>query len=379
MTNQKEYFNLPTDITFLNGAYMSPQLKSVSNIGHNMVDLKENPFNVTHQHFFEARTTLRKSFARLIEAQDYHNVAIIPSVSYGLANVAHNCRLEKGDEIVLIHQQFPSNVYAWTSIAKQVGAKIVTVQSPKAVRGRGKLWNESLLNAISSKTKVVAIPQIHWADGTKFNLKAIRQRTHEVGAKLIIDGTQSVGAYSFSVKEIDVDAIICGGYKWLLGPYGLGMAYYADSLCDGHPIEQNWMNRLGSEDFTKLVNYQEEYQPKAGRYSVGESSNFILTPMLTEAINQLIRWQPKEIQKYCEEIVKGPIDLLRAKGFFVEDDTYRASHLFGVYVPEEKPLNSLKEKLDKERIFVSYRGDAIRISPNVYNTQEDLEKLADLL
>ena len=125
MTNQKEYFNLPTDITFLNGAYMSPQLKSVSNIGHNMVDLKENPFNVTHQHFFEARTTLRKSFARLIEAQDYHNVAIIPSVSYGLANVAHNCRLEKGDEIVLIHQQFPSNVYAWTSIAKQVERLVV--------------------------------------------------------------------------------------------------------------------------------------------------------------------------------------------------------------------------------------------------------------
>ena len=374
LENQSHLFSLPQDVTYLNGAYMSPQLKSVSDVGLDMMKLKEQPFNVTHDHFFEARTHLRKRFAELISAEDYHNTAIIPSVSYGMANVAQNCNLQKGDEIVLIDEQFPSNVYVWQHEAKKVGAKVITVKAPETFKNRGKLWNDAIFNAISSNTKVVSIAHAHWADGTLYDLLAIRDATKAVGAKLVIDGTQSIGALSFSIKELQVDALVCGGYKWLLGPYGLGMAYYANSLCEGNPIEHNWMNRLGSEDFTNLVNYQEQYQPKAGRYSVGESSNFILTPMLTAAIDQLISWQPKRIQKYCEMISAEAIQQLRDKGCFIEDDEYRAKHLFGIYLPERINLYALKERLTKQNIIVSYRGKAIRVSPHVYNTAEDFKK-----
>jgi selenocysteine lyase/cysteine desulfurase len=122
---------------------------------------------------------------------------------------------------------------------------------------------------------------IHWADGTLFDLVAIRKKAHSLGAKLIIDGTQSVGALPFSVQEIQPDALICAGYKWLMGPYSIGMAYYADSFNDGQPLEYNWINRLNSEDYSQLVNYQDSYKPKADKYSVGESSNFNLPPVVT--------------------------------------------------------------------------------------------------
>ena len=237
------------------------------------------------------------------------------------------------------------------------------------------MWNDSILKSITKKTKVVSLAHSHWADGTLFNLKAIREATHSVGAKLVVDGTQSVGALPFSIKEFNVDALVCGGYKWLLGPYGLGMAYYADSLCNGNPIEHNWMNRLGSEDFTNLVNYQEHFQPKAGRFSVGESSNFILTPMLTTALEQLLSWKPQHIQDYCNSISAEVVNTLRSKGCFIEDDAYRSHHLFGIYLPKHMDLNVLKKRLEDAKVVVSYRGNAIRVSPHVYNTTEDFERL----
>ena len=104
---------------------------------------------------------------------------------------------------------------------------------------------------------------IHWADGTLFDLKAIRQRTRDVGALLIIDGTQSIGALPFDIQEIQPDALICAGYKWLMGPYSLGLAYLGEFFDEGIPIEENWKNRHNSHHFARLVNYEDKYQPHA--------------------------------------------------------------------------------------------------------------------
>src|SRR5690606_12397358 len=115
----------------------------------------------------------------------------------------------------------------------------------------------------------------------------------------------------------------------LLGPYSIGLAYYGPHFDGGTPIEQNWINRLESENFSSLVSYQPEYQPGAARYSVGEQSNFILVPMALKAIEQINRWGVPNIQEYCESISKDAIEKLREKGFIVEDLPYRSSHLFG--------------------------------------------------
>jgi len=377
LSNQKELFKLPETITYLNGAYMAPQLKSVEKAGHKAVSEKCFPHQIRPADFFSGPEKLKKTFAKLIDAPDYNNTAIIPSASYGIANAANNVKLEAGDEIIIVDAQFPSNVYAWQKVAEQKSATVKVITPPSDFKDRGKQWNQNILDAISKKTAVVSLGPNHWADGTLFDLKTIREKSTLYNAALIIDASQFIGASPFSVKEIQPEAVVTVGYKWLMGAYGLGMAYYSDAFNDGEPIENNWISRDKSEDFTQLVNYNLNYQPKAGRYNMGECSSFISVPMLIESINQILKWQPDNIQNYCDAISKKVIGKLRNLGCFIEEDAYRSKHLFGIYLPKHIELHDLKTKLTAEQIFVSYRGNAIRVSPNVYNSEEDFEKFVE--
>jgi len=375
MQHQKQLFDLSDDAVYLNCAYMSPQLKSVSEIGVQSVLRKGKPHAILPEHFFDQRQLLKRRFTELIDAADYEYTAIIPSVSYGIANAAKNTPLQKGDEILLVEEQFPSNYYVWQEVAQQNGATIKMIPPPSDFEKRGQQWNEAILEAITEKTAVIAMAHVHWADGTKFDLKAIREKTKTVNALLVIDGTQSIGALPFSAKEIQPDALVCGGYKWLLGPYSIGMAYYGEAYHQGEPIEHNWMNRYNSEDFNNLTQYEDRYQPKAARFSVGESSNFVLTPMMIKAIEQLIEWQPETIQQYCKYITKDAVQHLKDLGCFIEDESYRGHHLLGVYLPDHIAIEPLKATLKEHNIVVSYRGNAIRISSHLYNTEADLNLL----
>ena len=373
---QKEKFSLPDGVTYLNAAYMSPQLKTVEEAGIAALRKKNRPYEISADDFFANKKLLKHKFAALIALESPEQLAIIPSASYGIANVARNISLKQGEEILMVSEQFPSHVYSWKRLADSHGGKLRIIDPPDSFERRGEKWNESILKHISDKTAVVAIPHVHWADGTLYDLKAIRKKSREHGALMIIDGTQSVGALPFSIKDLEPDALICAGYKWLLGPYSLGLAYYAKSFNDGIPIEENWINRLHSEDFKGLTAYQDAFQPGAERYSVGESSNFNHIPMLLEAIEQLLKWKPENIQEYCQSISAKAISIIRESGYFIEEDPYRASHLFGIYLRPGQELQGIKTRLESKKVYVSYRGEAIRVSPHLYNTASDFEQLA---
>ena len=374
LTCQKEAFSLEQTITYLNAAYMSPLLKKVEQVGYAGVSLKARPYHIKPAYFFHVVEDVKKSFSKLIEAEDPDRIAVIPSASYGVASVAQNIPLQKGDEIILVEEQFPSNYYTWAAIAKAAEAKVLTVK-PTDENQRGASWNDALLAAINKKTAVVAMGHVHWADGLVFDLASIRAKTALVGAKLIIDGTQSVGALPFSVADFKPDALICAGYKWLLGPYTSGVMYVNESFDSGKPIEENWVNRLGSENFAQLVNYQDAYKPKAARYNMGEQSNFIALPMLTTALEQILSWTVAGINQYCEQIASSFLDRIQGLGCQVTEKPYLSSHLFGVRLPVGTDTHSLKAALEQEQIFVSIRGNAVRISPHLYNTEVDFEKL----
>lgn len=372
---KRNKFRLPASVTYLNCAYMSPLLREAEKAGVRGLRAKRNPAGITTDDFFAESTLLRIAFARLIHAPDPNRIAIIPSVSYGMATVTHNLKLYPGDNVVIAARQFPSNYYPWQRLCQAHGAELRVITPPDQLAGRGRLWNERLLESITPSTRVVAIAPVHWADGTRFNLEALRQRTNEVNALLIIDGTQAVGAMPFDVQHIRPDALICAGYKWLLGPYGIGLAYYGPHFENGIPIEENWINRLHSEDFTNLVNYQPAYRPGALRYQVGEHSNFILVPMLRTAVQQLINWDPARIEAYCRHITHQPLRELANLGLWIEEEPWRGAHLFGIRLPHSANTEKVKAHLLRHKIFVSYRGDFIRVSVNVYNKVDDLNRL----
>lgn len=379
LTCKYSKFSLPSRVTYLNCAYMSPLLKNVEKAGLRGVRLKRNPADISPQDFFSTTKDLRVEFAKLIHTSDPQRIAIIPSASYGLATVTKNLKINKGQHVLVAAEQFPSNYYPWQSLCEETGAEVKVVSPDKGFKDRGKNWNTKFLENINTSTRAVAIAHTHWADGTKFDLEALRKRTREVGALLIVDGTQSVGALPFDVQKIQPDALICAAYKWLLGPYSIGLAYFGEYFNDGKPLEENWIHRLDSENFSDLVNYQPQYQPGALRYGVGEHSNFILVPMLQKAIAQLNRWGTANIQEYCASITEPAIAILRERGFLIEEAPYRGSHLFGIRHSKHTDLGMLKAKFTKHNLYVSFRGDAIRVSPHVYNDTHDLTKLVKVL
>jgi selenocysteine lyase/cysteine desulfurase len=377
LATQADKFELPGNIHYLNGAYMSPQLKSVTAVGLESVQKKALPHKTTIDDFFDDTEIIRQEYSKLINNAEPNRIALIPSVSYGMANITNNINLS-GKEVVIAAEQFPSNVYPWMTAAREQGGKLVIVDPPQSNEQRGEKWNQLILDAITSNTAVLAISHAHWADGTRFDLMAMRKRTQDVGALLIIDGTQTVGAYPLDVEEIKPDALVCAGYKWLLGPYGLGLAYYGEFFDDGKPIEESWINRLNSENFGGLVEYEDAYQPGSLRFEVGEHSSFVLVPMLLEALKQLNEWQPDRIQAYCQTIVKEPLKRLQEAGFWVEEENWRTNHLFGVR-HQSMPIEKIKLALAERNIFVSFRGSAIRVAPYVHNTVDDLNVMTEVL
>lgn len=371
---QRNLFTIPETIHYLNCAYMSPQLKAVEEVGYTSLKRKNSPWEMQIMDFFEPVERLKTLFSKLIQVQDANRIAIIPSASYGLSTVARNLPLKEGQEIIVVEGQFPSNVYPWKREADAKGAHLKIVSAPDSSQ-RGENWNERILDAINENTAAVALGNIHWADGTKFDLLEIRKKTNEFGAWLVIDGTQSVGAMPINIDVLKPEALVCGGYKWLLGPYSLGMAYFSPVLDNGIPLEENWINRYGSEDFSTLVNYQDNYQSGASRYSVGEHSNFQLVPMLTKAIEQLLTWGPNEIQLYCKQLITPYLEDLQSIGIFIENENWRASHLFGLHLPDYMMNRPIQSLLQQNNVFVSRRGNAIRISPHLYNNSADMEAL----
>jgi len=361
MECQKHLFSLDEGINYLNCATKGPALIKVKEAGIQAIETYSNPYHRKAEDFFIHSEKLKKSFAQLIDCDDYQRIAIIPSVSYGMTNVVNNISFKPGDNIVVPDGQFPSNIYPWMEVAKEQNLSMKIIQAPDSETGRGKAWNEEILEAIDEQTKVVAIGNVFWSDGTLFDLKRIRQKTRDNNALLIVDGTQSVGALPFSIKEIQPDALICAGYKWLLGPYSLGLAYYSEFFDDNK--------------FAELVNYQSEYRPKAFKYSVGESSSFILRPMLQKALDQILIWGVGNIQEYTKNIGEDIMQEIRDLGVWVEQDKYRSHHLFGLRLPKTLDKKKLENEMAKAKIHVAFRGDAIRVSPHVYNKENDLRAL----
>lgn len=370
----RESFQLPAEKTYLNCAYMSPLATRVLEAGIAGMRRKLDPSSISATDFFTDTDRLRSVFARMISGRA-GQVAVIPSASYGLSTVAKNMKMRRGARAVVVKGEFPSNYYPWQAL----GCKMVQVSPPAGWKNRGKIWNERLLEAIKPGTALVALGNVHWADGTWFDLMAVREAAERVGAALIIDGTQSVGAMPFNVSRIRPDALVCAGYKWLMGPYAIGLSWFGDRFSDGKPLEENWINRKGSRNFTSLVDYETDYQPGMARFDAGERSNFILVPMMLEALQMVAEWKPQEIQNHCAQISRSLIFRLRDGGWWVEDDEWRGHHLFGIRPPRSTDSAKFRQALMRAGISVSFRGEFIRISPHVYNTEADLDKLAEAL
>ena len=227
----------------------------------------------------------------------------------------------------------------------------------------------------TNHTAVVALPHCHWTDGGLLDLVAIGARCREAGATLVLDLTQSAGALCFDVAAVRPDYVVCAGYKWLLGPYSLGFLWVAPEHRRGKPIEYNWIGRARAEDFARLVDYRDEYQPGARRFDVGERSNFILVPMLNAALEQILEWGVEAIETTLAARTADITVRAARLGLGSAPAELRAGHFLGLRFPDGGLPAGLLDALAAERVYVSVRGSSMRVTPHLYNTDEDVGRL----
>ncbi|MCP3136891.1 aminotransferase class V-fold PLP-dependent enzyme [Pyxidicoccus xibeiensis] len=368
LPSQRHLFELPDSVTYLNCAYMSPQLRSVREAGEAALGLKAQPWRVKPEHFFTGSEALRGLFAKLVGA-DADGIALVPSVSYGTAVAAANLRVRPAQRLVVLAEEFPSNFYPWRELARHTRAEIATVKRP-----RNGNWTDAVLDDVDENCALVAVPHCHWTDGSWLDLAVVGRRAREVGAMLVVDATQSLGALPLDVTVVQPDFLVAAGYKWLMGPYSLGYLYVAPEHREGVPLEHNWLMRQGSEDFSRLVDYRDAFQPGARRFDVGERSNFQLVPMATAALQQLLAWGVEETQATLRALTNRIARGAEALRLEVVPEAHRAGHLIGLrraggYAP------TVAQGLAAQDIHVSVRGDNLRVSPHLYNTPEDVDRL----
>lgn len=378
MNSYKHLFQLPEDIHYLNAAYMSPLLRSVEEAGMSALIKKRNPTQIKPVDFFTETTRVKGLFAQLVNGAA-EQVAIIPSASYGLMTAISNLPTSIGDKVLVVSDEFPSGYYTAERWCEERHQQLVVLSAPTVSKGKGALWNQQILEAIDDTCTAIVISTIHWADGTIFDLEKIGEACQKHSCYFIVDGTQSVGAMSIDVKKCRIDALVCAGYKWLMGPYAIGLAYYSPKFNDGKPLEESWMNRANAENFSALTKYTQEYSEGAGRFNMGEFSSFNLMPMLEAALIQLLEWTPEMITAYVEELAKPLMDFCKANGFWVEEEDYRAKHLFAIGLPQGIEREDLFKALEEAKVYVSVRGEGIRVSLHLFNTEEDIQAFIDVL
>lgn len=366
--SQRHLFDLPDEVAYLNCAYMSPLMKHVAAAGEAGVRRKMRPWALKPVDFFTESEAARALFARLVGATP-GDIAIVPSASYGLAVAAANLPIRPGQRVLMLADQFPSNVYAWREAAAMAGGEIVTINRPQDGD-----WTRALLDAIDERTALAALPHCHWTDGGLVDLVAVGRALRAAGAALAIDATQSLGALAFDVREIQPDYLVAACYKWLLGPYSVGFLYAAPHRQAGRPIEFNWIAREGSEDFAGLVSYRDGYQPGARRYDMGERSNFALMPMAKAALEQILDWGVDNIQATLKARTKSIAERAARLGLKSAPADLRAGHFLGLGFPNGLPAGLL-EKLAAANVHVSVRGQSMRVTPHLYNTDADVERL----
>src|SRR5271165_1027393 len=369
---QRHLFDIPDDVAYLNCAYMSPLMKPVVEAGTAGLARKQHPWELTPDKFFAGSEEFRAAAAQLVDCAD-DDIAIVPAASYGIATAALNVPVGKGQSILVLAEQFPSHYYSWQRVAEERGANLKIVPWPDDGD-----WTSAVLNALTEDVAVAALPHVQWTSGGRLDLVRIGQACRKFGAALVLDLTQSLGALPFSVREVQPDFAVAANYKWLMGPYTTGLLYVAPRWHGGRPLEENWIQRANARDFTSLILYTADYDTGARRFDMGERSNFALLPAAARAMKQLLEWDVTQISSTIGAITRELAEAAAELGFSVVPDAFRASHYLCLRRPAGIPAE-LPEMLARQKVFVSVRGSSIRVTPHVYNSANDVDRLISCL
>ncbi len=331
-----------------------------------------------NSHWYSRARQVKRLAARLIGAAGEAEIALIPNTSTGISLVAKGIDWRPGDHVVITNVEYPANRYPWEDL-KRFGVEIVEV--PQHADGR--IDVEDVTQAVTDRTRVVAISHVQYASGYRIDLKPISDMVHNAGGLLCVDAIQSVGAMPVNVSELGIDFLSADGHKWLLSPEGCGIFYCRESLISTlHPNIVGWMNMVNASDYG---NYQFEFQRDARRFEPG-SYNIPGIMGLGASLELILEYGIENIWSRIESLTARLCDGLRAKGYRVfspRNDGERSGIVSFIppapAVRSVPPLEKIVADLESRGIVIVVREGRLRASPHFYNTPEQINQLIEAL
>ncbi|MFQ5823741.1 MAG: aminotransferase class V-fold PLP-dependent enzyme [bacterium] len=371
----KEAFFDFEEHVYLNCAAQGPFPKVTVEAIHNAIRLKSNPYTIDDNIYFDLPLRVRTAAAQLISAKP-EEIALSTGASHGINIAANGLPLTVGDEILVADREFPANVYPWLNQEKRgVKTKIIKPQGPF-------ITPQDFEKNISPKTKVIAVSFVNYANGYQADLKSIGKLCKSYNIFFVVDGSQGVGGVPIIIKELGIDIMAVAGYKWLLSPYGSGFVYVNESILEKISVpDVNWARIKGAEDFNNLLKYNLIFCDGAPRFDYPETANFLNNAAMEASLNFILNIGVEKIFAHCNSLLDYLIENLPSNKYKINSSLelkHRSNFLsIAVYKPEDTPaaFHCLKDG----KVHVSLREDALRISPYLYNTKEDMDRLIELL
>ena len=363
------------DWIYLDAANHGPMPRASVKAAQEALELKKFPHRLTNDFYFDLPDQVRNLLAQLIAAQP-DEIALTNGASDGTKAVSVSLGLQPGDEIVIVEGEFPSNYYTW----RNWESRGVTVHRASP-RGRF-LAAEDILAELSARTRLVTLSWVHFSNGNRVDIARIGQECHRVGAALLVDGSQAVGAIPFRVAELECDFLTCCGYKWLLSPYGTGFFWVRRDWIERLPVrEVYWQAIEGARNFNTLPGEDWKLAPGARRWDSAETANFFNLSAMKASLEFLLRVGVETIYRHSRALLDyllGHLPRDRCVMASPKEPDRRGTFL-SVCARSPEKTQALWQKLQQQKIYVSLRENGLRIGPHLYNVERDIDRLLTVL
>jgi selenocysteine lyase/cysteine desulfurase len=376
LASQRALFEIPRHICYLNAASYSPLPLRTQDAGRAAVGRKGTPWTLDAAFANDQHERARVAAARLINA-DPADMALIPSVSYGVATAAKTLTIDRGTRVIVLQDDHSSPVLEWQTRADAQGFAIKTVRRPDDGD-----WTSAVLAAIERSgappVSLASISSVHWSDGGLIDIEKVGAALRQRGASFLVDATHSTGVLTMDVRRLDPDFVIFPTYKWLLGPYGRAFLYIARRHQGGIPLEQTSFGRRDVRAENEVYFADVSYLPDARRFDMGERDHFISMEMASIGMEMMVDWGASAVEQRLLMLTERIAEELRGIGVSVLERRLRAPHILSLGFKQGMPMG-LVEGLATERVYVAARLGRMRISPHVYNDEADADRFVAAL
>lgn len=333
---------------------------------------RSRPYEIGPADQFGGLAKGRELAARLINA-DAAEIALATNTTYGLSIAARALPWKRGDIVLVSDREFPANVYPWKRL-DDLGVTMELV--PATAEG----WpDEARLHERlrDPRVRCLAVSLTQFSNGYTIDIGKFSETTRANGQFLVLDAIQGIGQLPFDVRRTPVDILACGAQKWLLSPWGSGFMYVAKPLISQlEPSIASWMAFEGTDDFSTLVQYRDEFRADARRFEL------ITLPFqdfigMNQSLELLLGIGVDAIQAHLQTLGKPLLDWADRNGVRVASP--RGTQGCGIVCLAPERIVESHKALRAAKIFCSLREGSLRISPHCYNTVDEMHRVTETL